>query len=212
MAARGVLKALAAAVIAALLRSTRQQGEPRSPGAKRPPSGGQPRLRAQRTHGSPGATVSGATVSGATISPAEGSPGQFGRDATRDLTAQEIANLAPSYEPNPDGDPDPGEIVWTWVPYAEQDGRGKDRPVLIIARTSDGATAGCYLSTKQHRGFISVGQGAWDPQGRESFLSPERVLRVTEPGMRREGHVLNPDHFTRAVSGLARVHPMRGTR
>lgn len=182
---RGVFKAFAAAVIAALLRSTKEQGEPRSPGA---------------------------TTSRATGSPAEGSPGQFGRDATRDLTGQEIAQLAPSYEPNPDGDPDPGEIVWTWVPFAEHDGRGKDRPVLIVARTSDGATAGCYLSTKQHRGFISVGKGAWDPQGRESSLSPERVLRVTEAGMRREGHVLSRDRFADVIVGLARVYPMRGAR
>ncbi|GAB5080487.1 hypothetical protein ARTHROSP310_36360 [Arthrobacter sp. AD-310] len=28
----------------------------------------------------------------------------------------------------PDGEPDPGEVVWTWVPYQEDHGRGKDRP------------------------------------------------------------------------------------
>lgn len=208
MAARGVLKAIAAAVIAALLRSTKQQGEqrpPRPPRADPPRSSGQPRLRAQRPE-------SPTRPSGGAASNAEGSPGQFGRDATRELSAHEIATLTPSYEPNPDGDPDPGEIVWTWVPYVENDGRGKDRPVLIIARTADGATAGCYLSTKQHRGFISVGEGAWDPQGRESFLSPERILRVTEAGMRREGHVLDRNRFHSVVTALARVHAMRAAR
>ncbi|MFV0435094.1 MAG: hypothetical protein ACK5LO_14075 [Leucobacter sp.] len=136
----------------------------------------------------------------------DASPGQYGTDATRDLAPAEIRALRPSYEPHPDGDPDPGEIVWTWVPYAENDGRGKDRPVLIIARIDARTTAGCYLSTKQHRGFVSVGRGPWDSQGRESFLSPERVLRVTDAGMRREGHVLPRESFARAVDSVLRTH------
>ena len=38
------------------------------------------------------------------------------------------------YSPSMDGDPDPGEIVWTWVPYEEDPTQGKDRPVVIIGR------------------------------------------------------------------------------
>ena len=34
------------------------------------------------------------------------------------------------YRPRRDGKPDPGEVVWAWVPFEENDGRGKDRPVL----------------------------------------------------------------------------------
>ena len=132
------------------------------------------------------------------------SPGQFGSGATRDLTRNEIVGLRPSYGPQPDGDPDPGEIVWTWVPYVENDGRGKDRPVLIIARIDHETTAGCYLSTKRHDGFVSVGTGPWDSQGRESFLSPERILRVTNEGMRRVGHVLPRAAFARAVGVVGR--------
>ncbi len=128
---------------------------------------------------------------------------------TRDLTPAEVRDLRPSYQPHPDGDPDPGEIVWTWVPYAENDGRGKDRPVLIIARIDARTTAGCYLSTKQHRGFVSVGSGGWDGQGRESFLAPDRVLRIPDEGMRREGHVLGRDRFARAVETVARTHGIR---
>lgn len=132
------------------------------------------------------------------------SPGQFGDGATRDLLSSEMAGIRIEYSPHPDGDPDPGEVVWTWVPYVENDGRGKDRPVLIIGRLGPDAVAGCYLSTKQHRGFIPVGTGGWDSQGRESFLSPERVLRITDEGMRREGHVLAQDRFERAVGIVAR--------
>src|SRR3954465_3472466 len=37
-----------------------------------------------------------------------------------------------SYAPKPDGNPDPGEVVWTWVPFEEDYSQGKDRPVLLI--------------------------------------------------------------------------------
>lgn len=134
----------------------------------------------------------------------EASPGQFGDGATRDVTQGEISQIQIEYTPHPDGDPDPGEVVWTWVPYAEHDGRGKDRPVLIIGRMPGDAVAGCYLSTKEHRGFVSVGTGGWDSQGRESFLSPERLLRITDEGMRREGHVIARDRFEAAVEVVAR--------
>lgn len=135
-----------------------------------------------------------------------GSPGQFGPHRTRDLDARTARKLIPSYSPALDGDPDPGEVVWTWVPYVENDGRGKDRPVLIIARIDATSFAACYLSTKEHDGFVSIGSGGWDPEGRESFLSPERVLQVDETGMRREGQALALPRFARAVNVVAREH------
>ncbi len=136
------------------------------------------------------------------------SPGRYGLGATRDLEPDEIRALSPSYSPRIDGDPDPGEVVWTWVPYSENDGRGKDRPVLIIARIDADSFAGCYLSTKDHRGFVSIGTGGWDSQRRESFLAPDRVLRVETGGMRREGQVVARDRFERAVGAVMRLHGM----
>lgn len=130
----------------------------------------------------------------------DSSPGQYGAGATRDLTRAEIAELSPSYSPNPDGDPDPGEVIWTWVPYVENDGRGKDRPVLIISRLADGSTAGCYLSTKDHDGYISVGRGA--KRDARAFLNPERLLRITDEGMRREGTVMPEERFAKATAEI----------
>ena len=37
--------------------------------------------------------------------------------------------MTTSYEPDPDGQPDPGEVVWAWVAYEDDPARGKDRPV-----------------------------------------------------------------------------------
>lgn len=134
------------------------------------------------------------------------SPGQFGPGATRDASAGELADARLEYAPSMDGDPDPGEIVWTWVPYVENDGRGKDRPVLILGRIDASTVFGCYVSSKVHRDFISIGRGSWDSQGRESFVSPERILRVTHSGMRREGAVIPRDRFDAAVAGVLAYH------
>lgn len=134
------------------------------------------------------------------------SPGRHGDGATRDARPDELARLRFEYAPHPDGDPDPGEVVWTWVPYAENDGRGKDRPVLIVGRLGDSSVAGCYLSTKQHDGFVGMGSGGWDSQGRESFLAPDRVLRITHAGMRREGVQVDREHFVAAARAIALHH------
>src|SRR4051794_41939227 len=53
------------------------------------------------------------------------------------------------YRPRKDGRPDPGEVVWAWVPYDENDGRGKDRPVLVIGRRG-GSLLGLMLSSQDH--------------------------------------------------------------
>lgn len=195
------LALLVAAVVGIRLRP--KKGSP-----KRRPEANSPiaKLKGKSTDARGGRTSGGNT--GGDYEQA--SPGQFGNGATRDLTPTEIAKVQPSYAPNIDGDPDPGEVVWTWVPYVENDGRGKDRPVLIIANLGGSMFAACYLSTKEHRGFVSVGSGAWDSQGRESFMSTERVLAVSESGMRREGARVPKPEFDRAVAALRRAHGIGG--
>ncbi|MBF0958680.1 MAG: growth inhibitor PemK, partial [Actinomyces sp.] len=43
-----------------------------------------------------------------------------------------------SYQPIMDGDADPGEVVWTWVPYQEDASVGKDRPAVVIGAQGEG--------------------------------------------------------------------------
>jgi len=53
----------------------------------------------------------------------------------------------------------PGEVVWTWVPFEENDGRGKDRPVLVVAVEPAGTYLAVQLTSKDHDGqgdFVSV--------------------------------------------------------
>jgi hypothetical protein len=119
------------------------------------------------------------------------------------------------YRPHDDGRPDPGEVVWAWVPYEEDDGRGKDRPVLVVAR--DGAVLlGLMLSSKDHdtdaadearhgRHWVDVGTGAWDRQGRPSEVRVDRVLRLDPADVRREGAALDRARFDEVVAEVRRT-------
>jgi hypothetical protein len=110
------------------------------------------------------------------------------------------------YAPKLDGQADPGEVVWTWVPFEEDPHRGKDRPVLVVGR--DGATlAGLMLSTNSRRDgqphWYALGAGAWDGKRRPSWVRLDRVLVVHEDGIRREGAILERRRFD-AVAALLR--------
>jgi hypothetical protein len=129
--------------------------------------------------------------------------GQAGPFAT--IETHDVGSVVTSYNPSTDGDPDPGEIVWTWVPYEENDGRGKDRPVLIVAREQAGTLLAVQLSSQDHdddRDWIPVGAGGWDGAGRPSWVRVDRVLRVHAQGMRREAASLERDRFDRVVGAL----------
>ncbi|MBX9364378.1 type II toxin-antitoxin system PemK/MazF family toxin, partial [Streptomyces sp. WAC04114] len=80
----------------------------------------------------------------------ENVPGRHGPSATVQADPREVGRVRTEYSPAHDGDPDPGEIVWTWVPYEENDGRGKDRPVLVVAREPGGTFLAVRLSSKRH--------------------------------------------------------------
>lgn len=112
-----------------------------------------------------------------------------------------------TYAPDKDGDPDAGEIVWTWVPYTENDGRGKDRPVLVIARQSQERVYAVRLTSKAHDGdrdFLAIGPGEWDAQGRPSWIDIEQLYSVHREGMPREASALELDRFLRVADALHR--------
>ncbi|WP_433803245.1 type II toxin-antitoxin system PemK/MazF family toxin [Actinomycetospora sp. CA-084318] len=112
-----------------------------------------------------------------------------------------------SYAPDLDGAADPGEIVWTWVPFEEDASQGKDRPVLVVARAAEaGELLGLMLSSQGHRAddanWLPIGSGPWDREGRDSYVRLDRVLEVPEHGIRREGAVMPQDRFDRVAAEL----------
>ncbi|MFG2679940.1 type II toxin-antitoxin system PemK/MazF family toxin [Streptomyces sp. NPDC048392] len=125
-------------------------------------------------------------------------PGRYGPAATTEADPREVGQVRTEYSPAHDGDPDPGEIVWTWVPFEEADGRGKDRPVLVVAREATGTVLAVRLSSKRHEGeraWIAIGSGPWDRSGRDSWVGVDRVLRLHDAGMRREACALDRTRF-----------------
>jgi hypothetical protein len=133
------------------------------------------------------------------------SPGRAGAAATTEVEPGGIGSVRMTYAPDHDGDPDPGEIVWTWVPYEENDGRGKDRPVLIVARERHGTLLSVQLTSKRHDGsrdWLAIGDGPWDREARDSWVVLDRVLRVHPDGMRREACALDGDRFARVAAAL----------
>jgi len=131
--------------------------------------------------------------------------GRVGSSATVEIDPPQPAALRMSYTPDRDGDPDAGEIVWTWVPYAENDGRGKDRPVLIIGRQDAARVFAVRLTSKSHDGdrdFLSIGTGPWDSRGRPSWVDIEQLYSVHTDGMRREASALDPERFARVAAAL----------
>jgi hypothetical protein len=112
-----------------------------------------------------------------------------------------------SYSPNLDGEADPGEVVWTWVPYEDDPSQGKDRPVLVVGRR--GSTVyGLMLSSRAERSgqrhWYELGAGAWDREDRPSYVRLDRVLQMPEDSIRREGAVLGRPQFER-VAGVLRA-------
>jgi hypothetical protein len=129
------------------------------------------------------------------------------RAGTRSGTGIRIA-----YTPDHDGHPDPGEVVWAWVPYEDDSRQGKDRPVVVIGSAGD-RLAVVPLSSRGPDGrpdpaaWVSVGSGRWDGQGRTSYANVDRILRVTKHDVRREGATLGRARFDAVVAGVRQRHP-----
>jgi hypothetical protein len=107
------------------------------------------------------------------------------------------------YNPSLDGDADPGEVVWTWVPWEEDPTQGKDRPIVIVGRRGR-LLVGVPLTSKEHdrEPQVPVGTGPWDREGRPSFAKLDRVLDVDPSQVRREGSILDRGHFDQIVAAL----------
>jgi mRNA-degrading endonuclease toxin of MazEF toxin-antitoxin module len=141
--------------------------------------------------------------------------GDGGGERTIRLSADSLPELVIAYAPHRDGAPDAGEIIWTWVPYEEDDGRGKDRPVLVIGRQSASRVFAVRMTSRSHDGdhdFLSIGTGEWDAQGRESWVDIEQLYSVHTAGMRREAASLNRARFDRVAKALQNRYGWARTR
>src|SRR5688500_5745915 len=128
------------------------------------------------------------------------------------------SDAGPRYAPEADGEPDPGEVVWAWVPYEDDPGQGKDRPVLLLAQEG-GEWLGLMLSSQDHdvdaedearygRYWMDVGTGGWDHEGRPSEVRLDRLLRLVPGAIRREGAALVESRFQEVVAAAREHHAL----
>ena len=127
------------------------------------------------------------------------------------------------YAPEIDGEPDPGEVVWGWVPYEDDPSQGKDRPVILLARgTGEQANKwlGLMLTSKDHdrdaadearhgRHWMDIGAGAWDPEHRPSEVRLDRLVILRDDAIRREGAAVGRAVFDQVVAQARRFHAVR---
>ncbi len=116
--------------------------------------------------------------------------------------------VRPEYSPRRDDEPDPGEVVWAWVPYEEDAAVGKDRPMLVIGHdvADERVLVGLMLSSKDHdgdRAWFPVGAGPWDPEHRPSWVRLDRPLGVHAAAVRREGAAIPAETFLAVVERAA---------
>lgn len=132
--------------------------------------------------------------------------------------ADALANA--SYTPVMDGDADPGEVVWTWVPYQEDASVGKDRPAVVIGAQGEGVYI-LQLTSKDHtrdaaqeaaagRYWFNIGSGEWDSKGRPSEVRLDRALWVKATDVRREGSILPKSTWQLIVDALEEHYRTHG--
>ena len=149
--------------------------------------------------------------------PSTARPGPFvPPGATRPAPAEEPSTGSIHYAPELDGEPDPGEVVWAWVPYEDDPAQGKDRPVLVVGR-ENGTLLALQLTSQDHdldaedearwgRYWMDIGTGAWDHERRPSEVRLDRMLRLEEHAVRREGAILDRGIFDEVVRAAREHH------
>ena len=127
---------------------------------------------------------------------------------TRQLPPEGVVTV--EYSPRMDGDPDPGEVVWAWVPFEEDPQQGKDRPVVVIGRRGT-KLVGVPLTTKRsdREAQIAIGTGDWDPKRRQSYARIWRLLDLEQDAARREGSALDRARFDQVITAVDAYYEVR---
>jgi mRNA-degrading endonuclease toxin of MazEF toxin-antitoxin module len=125
----------------------------------------------------------------------------------RDFSIRRVsfAEISISYEPLPDGKPDPGEVIWVWIPYEEDPTVGKDRPAVAVGwvpSTPEDDVAVVPLTSKWRSGQVSVGLGSWDGGRKRSYAKVDQLYVVNRNDVRREGSSLPKPVFDTVVRAL----------
>ena len=121
--------------------------------------------------------------------------------------ARPTADLARSivYAPDMDGQTDPGEVVWAPVLLEGDAEKSRERAVVVVGRHKQ-ILLGALISTHDRHAdsphWLFIGSGAWDPEGRPSWVRLDKILEVPESGIRRSGAIMPRRRFDRIAARL----------
>jgi hypothetical protein len=196
------LRSLGDALRGTLRFLDRLGGSPAAKPGTRPPAG-------SSRGTSPGKAATGKTSAGKTAARQPSGPAG---DLTGTYPGDFHGTATVQYSPAANDLPEPGEIVWTWVPFEEDHSRGKDRPVLLVG-THGRYLLGLMLTSKDHdaderraEDYIDIGTGPWDRQWRPSEARLDRVLQINPRDVRREGAILDAGRFRSIANALRTRH------
>lgn len=141
-----------------------------------------------------------------------GRPSRSARPAASDYPGDFRGRTTLRYDPRPGNTADPGEVVWTWVPFEEDHSQGKDRPVLVIGHDGPWLLA-LPMTSKDHdrdaaqearagRYWVEIGSGGWDRQRRVSEVRVNRIIRVDPARVRRISERISPKRFEAVAAGV----------
>ncbi|MDK8768165.1 type II toxin-antitoxin system PemK/MazF family toxin [Corynebacterium freneyi] len=136
-------------------------------------------------------------------------PDDSNRLANREAAtvARPTADLARSivYAPDMDGQTDPGEVVWAPVMLEGDAEKSRERAVVVVGRHKQ-ILLGALISTHDRHAdsphWLFIGSGAWDPEGRPSWVRLDKILEVPESGIRRSGAIMPRRRFDRIAARL----------
>lgn len=155
-------------------------------------------------------------ISSAVLSPARRKPTSSRGESTtagrRRYPGDFTGKFTPRYAAKLDGNADPGEVLWAWVPYEDDPSQGKDRPVLAVGEHR-GWLLCLMLTSKDHdrdaadetrwgRRWMDIGSGPWDRKRRPSEVRLDRMIRIHPDDIRREGAVLDRKTFDEVIGSL----------
>ncbi|MDO4761390.1 MAG: growth inhibitor PemK [Corynebacterium sp.] len=109
------------------------------------------------------------------------------------------------YAPNMDGQVDPGEVVFLFVPGETPADEPIERAIVVVARSGDQVAGLLTSPNPEHASketWIDIGAGPWDPAGRQSWACLDKVIRVPELAIRRQGAVIPQRRFSRIANKL----------
>lgn len=165
----------------------------------------------RRTFGNVARAISSAVLSPARRQPTS-SRGESTTAGRRRYPGDFTGKFTPRYAAKLDGNADPGEVLWAWVPYEDDPSQGKDRPVLAVGERR-GWLLCLMLTSKDHdrdaadetrwgRRWMDIGSGPWDRKRRPSEVRLDRMIRIHPDDVRREGAVLDRKTFDEVIGSL----------